>query len=86
MKRILTAIGFVVALVGCANDGGTGGVGSADTGMGDTVVTPNTTYYGGAGTSGVGAGFGPGGRAGADTNLPVGADTTRAGGGRHVPE
>lgn len=47
----------------------------------DTAATPNTTNYGGAGTGGVGAGYGAGGRAGADSNLPVGTsfDTTNAG-------
>lgn len=66
----------MVFLFGCANDSNNA---TTSESIADTVSTPVTDYYGGAGTGGVGAGFGPGGRAGVDTNLPPGAvaDTTR---------
>ena len=60
----------MLLLVSCANDSNNATTGRSDT---DTVAAPNTESYGGAGTGGVGAGYGPGGRAGVDTNLPPGA-------------
>lgn len=81
MRKVLWLSGLAIAFISCANDGGTAGTGRSDS---DTVVTPNTTNYGAAGTGGVGAGFGPGGRAGADTNLPASqvTDTSHTGGNR----
>lgn len=73
MKRIIIFGGLAWMLISCNNDG-------SAVNETDTVAVPNTTNYGGAGTGGVGAGFGPGGRAGDDTNLPVGIDTARTGG------
>lgn len=79
MRKVLVLGGLVIILASCANDGGKAGTGRSDS---DTVAAPNTTNYGAAGTGGVGAGFGPGGRAGADTNIPASqiTDTSRTGG------
>jgi hypothetical protein len=79
MRKVLTLTGIVLFLVSCGNTGT--GTSNTDTATTDTVAAPNTTNYGGAGTSGVGAGFGAGNRAGADTNLPLSADSARVGAG-----
>lgn len=70
MKQFLGLGGMLLLLAGCANDSNNA---TTDAAVSDTSSVPNTEYYGGAGTGGVGAGFGPGGRAGVDTNLPPGA-------------
>ena len=76
MTRVLWLSAIVLLIAGCANDSNNATTNPA---VADTSKAPNTEYYGGAGTGGVGAGFGPGGRAGVDTNLPAGAvaDTLR---------
>ena len=70
MRRAFYLAGLVFLLVSCANESNNTVTNA------DTTATPNTTTHGGAGTGGVGAGFGSGGRAGNDTILPVGADTS----------
>ena len=62
--------GLLLLIAGCTNDNNNA---TTDTGASDTSALPNTENHGGAGTGGVGAGFGSGGRAGVDTNLPAGA-------------
>jgi hypothetical protein len=70
MRKVLLMSGLVFLLVSCANDSNNA---TTESSVSDTTAAPNTESYGGAGTGGVGAGYGPGGRAGVDTNLPSGA-------------